>query len=228
MPSRRRTVLALTAAIALTAGCTSPPPAQTQPVQEESSTASRIENRAITAGGITQPDPHETPTAEDHSENALAPTNTSSPAPTQPDTPATEQPASAPASPDEIALEAAALMYTSDTATDASPIDAQLRAASHMTPDLAAAIADAPPIGGGAWWNELAAHQGTTTATARLAPEAGQPPDTPTTAHRSLAVEIIPTGTDGWQGGPRQLSVRLVLTRPSTVDGWRISDLTTT
>ena len=215
-----RPLALLAAAGVLLAACTSPPPAHT-PEEHASPTAAppAAHTAALPAPALpsataepAQPSPPPAP------QEAAGPAPSTTPEPT---------PAQDGASANEVAVAAVVAMWTMDTTTDTSPLDAQRRAATWLAPNLAAATEQTETISGGAWWTELAAHRGTTTVDAHLATEAGQPPDTTTLAYRSIAATITPTGTDGWHGQPWIVTTRLVLARPDQTRPWQITDMST-
>ncbi len=126
--------------------------------------------------------------------------------------------------PDVAAVAALTAYYGADTALDLSPADTHRRALPWTTGQLAAAItADRPIAAPGATWNTWAAHRAYTTVTATRAYDDGAPAETPTTAYRQYVITVTLHGRDRWTGPAVGHTDFLVLHR--TGNGWRITNL---
>jgi hypothetical protein len=117
--------------------------------------------------------------------------------------------------------------WSIDTTSQRGEVDAEARLVALMTPGLAAqvqaGVATVRPSSVFLAWRQ---HQATTLAAA-VAPthDSGAPPDIPTLAHRSFAVAVTPTGSDGWTG-PTEIHVEFItLSRPGTGEPWRVADV---
>ena len=128
---------------------------------------------------------------------------------------------------DAVATAAVATMYSYDTATDNSPMDASRRAKPWLTADYAAALDKPMPGGGGADWLVLAQHNGYTTASVKDAHDDGAPPDDPTHASRQRVVTVTSHGTNGWTVQPTVTTVFVNLVRPTSGAPWQVSGVTT-
>lgn len=124
--------------------------------------------------------------------------------------------------------EALRLTLTADAALDNSPVDAQRRAASLLTPQLAKVLSK--PLGGngggGAWpgWNDVRTHKGYTRVTTTVMDDDAAPDAPTTSAHRYRAVV---TATDG-KGWTKPVSDHLwlvTMTRSSTTQPWQVQSL---
>ncbi len=115
--------------------------------------------------------------------------------------------------------------FSYDTAIDVSPSDAQRRSAEFATPTYAAALRTPLAQGGGARFNELAAHHGYTTVALAENHDDGRPPDTSTTAVRSWTETSTGHGTDGWTGPMGSAVLFVTLTRPAAVGPWRVASV---
>ncbi|MCG7524559.1 hypothetical protein MHW47_08935 [Streptomyces sp. OfavH-34-F] len=125
-----------------------------------------------------------------------------------------------------VALKWAEFAYGYDTAYDAHPHAARLRAARYLTPEKAAAATSYSPASGpGVQWNTWASHRAWTEAHAAPAePDEDAEPDTGTLAHRVVAVDGTAHGRDGWTGPGPRLHAYLTLTRTGPDAPWRVSD----
>lgn len=128
--------------------------------------------------------------------------------------------------PDAVADAVAAALVTADAATDTSPVDAVRRAATWMTPDLAAVLEESETTSGAGWWGELVEHDGSTTAMVEPVEDSGQPADTETTSYRVRWVERIPAGPDGWEGEPYGQTYFITMTRADPAAPWLVSEIT--
>ncbi|MGC4947959.1 hypothetical protein ACLQ2N_17410 [Streptomyces sp. DT224] len=127
-----------------------------------------------------------------------------------------------------VALAWAELSYGYDTAYDAHPHAARLRAARYLTPEKAAlAKSYSPTSGPGAQWNAWASHRAWTEAHAALADaDEDAEPDTGTRAYRVVSVDGTARGRDGWEGTGPRLHAYLTLTRTGREAPWRIRETT--
>ncbi|WP_329615726.1 hypothetical protein OG244_23785 [Streptomyces brevispora] len=125
-----------------------------------------------------------------------------------------------------VALAWAELSYCYDTAYDAYPHAARLRAARYLTPEKAAmARSYSPASGPGAQWNTWASHRAWTQAHAALAdPDEEAEPDTGTRAYRVVSVDGTAHGRDGWKGPGPRLHAYLTLTRNGKDAPWRVRE----
>ncbi|MFG2405353.1 hypothetical protein ACGFR8_13645 [Streptomyces brevispora] len=125
-----------------------------------------------------------------------------------------------------VALAWAELSYGYDTAYDAHPHVARLRAARYLTPEKAAmARSYSPASGPGAQWSVWASHRAWTQAHAALAdPDEEAEPDTGTRAYRVVSVDGTAHGRDGWKGQGPRLHAYLTLTRTTKDTPWRVSE----
>ncbi|MBH1934141.1 hypothetical protein I5Q34_07500 [Streptomyces sp. AV19] len=129
---------------------------------------------------------------------------------------------------DATAVSRAALtvMLTSDTTTDITPHDANLRAvrAGWCTEDFARQIRDTPPRSApGATWTTWTRHRAYTTVNLRPAQDAGRPGDDATHALRQWSVTTTARGRDGWNGPPDIVAAFVELSRPADGDPWRVA-----
>ncbi|THA70660.1 hypothetical protein E6P78_08735 [Streptomyces sp. A0958] len=125
-----------------------------------------------------------------------------------------------------VALAWAELSYGYDTAYDAHPHAARLRAARYLTPEKADLAKSYSPVSGpGAQWNAWASHRAWTEAHAALAdPDEDAEPDTATRAHRAVSVDGTAHGRDGWKGPGPRLHAYLTLARTGKDAPWRIRE----
>lgn len=196
----------------LATACTAATPAQTQNVQGAEEGSSSMDSSAT-------PGQHIAPEGQNETQGNFAqPSNGGTPE-------EMENAGSNLLTADETALNVVTTMWTLDGSTDLSPMAGQRRASALMSEKLATATNDAGDLPGGAWWNEIAAHKATTTVTASLSAEVGQPPDTLTVAYRSIEATVQASSADGWTNEPRLTITRLVLSRRDTASPWKVTDL---
>jgi hypothetical protein len=129
--------------------------------------------------------------------------------------------------PDAVALAGVQALEQFDTAVDVDPNDTARRAAAAgwLTPAFAQQVRTYRPVAApGATWSEWAAHRAYVQVTTSLAGDE-HPPDSATTAHRQVAVQLHPVGRDGWTG-PAQAAMSFVTL--SLLDGqWRLASAQT-
>lgn len=122
--------------------------------------------------------------------------------------------------------------YGHDTAYDAGPQDAVLRAARYLTDERAAAEREHRSAGGtGNDWNVWAEHKAWTTVQVSVDDDAHDgevPPDSPTVVYRVLYVEGKAQGRDGWSGAGPLLTAALKLSRSADGGPWRVADVQVT
>jgi hypothetical protein len=116
--------------------------------------------------------------------------------------------------------------WSIDTTSQRGEVDAEARLVALMTPQLAAqvqaGVATVRPSSAFAEWRQ---HHATTVAAVAPTYDPGAPPDTPALAHRSFAVAVTPTGSDGWTGAT-QIHVQFItLSRPGPGEPWRVTDV---
>jgi hypothetical protein len=116
--------------------------------------------------------------------------------------------------------------WSLDTTTQHGEVDAEARLVALMTPQLTAQVqADAATVRQNSAFLAWRQHRATTIATVVPTHDSGAPADTPTLAHRSFAVAVTPTGSDGWTG-PTEVHVEFItLSRPGTGEPWRVADV---
>ncbi|MFF1792823.1 hypothetical protein ACFVXQ_01030, partial [Kitasatospora sp. NPDC058263] len=86
-----------------------------------------------------------------------------------------------------------------DTAVDASPRDATVRAAPFLTAAYAAELTSHRAVAApGAQWNAWSTHNAYTTASVTPIHQAGAPADTDTEAYRTYTVTTTAHGLDGY------------------------------
>ena len=216
------TATALAAAgLVLTAGCAHPAagPASPDPAGPGPSSSSTSSTPAPAAPGVTA-SPATTPAAAP----APAPITVVSTSPYphgRAGVPAGGLPAvSTRTSPDPDVVAAAALrvLFTSDTALDTEPMDAEKRAMPWLGGGFAAAVrAAAIAAAPGAVWNGWAAHRAHLVVTVVRGWDDGAPVDTATVVHRQWLVTQTPVGiaTGGarWVGSPVRTVVYTTTTR---------------
>ncbi|GGO95742.1 hypothetical protein [Wenjunlia tyrosinilytica] len=167
-------------------------------------------------GAPSRPAPYKSPAV---SAKVPAPKGT----PLGPDSPVAPPPRVDTSDPSRVALAWARVAFGHDTAYDAGPHDAVLRATRYLTRALAARERRYRSASGpGLEWNTWARHRAWTTARARLGDEL-EAPDTPTTAYREISVKGIVTGRDGWKGDGPRLTAQVRLDRSGAKGPWRIS-----
>ncbi|MFD8784459.1 hypothetical protein [Kitasatospora sp. NPDC059599] len=128
--------------------------------------------------------------------------------------------------PAAVAKAALTAMWTVDTDIDASPMDAEKRAAPMFTARRADGAASmSPRAQPGNTWNTWASHHAFTTVRAQQSHEDGGPTDGPTTAYQRWVVTATPTGRDGWTGPPEVHVALVVLLRDDTARPWRLDTL---
>jgi hypothetical protein len=129
--------------------------------------------------------------------------------------------------PDAVALAGVQALEQFDTAVDADPNDTARRAAAAgwLTPAFAQRVRTYRPVAApGVTWSDWAAHRAYVQVTTSLAGDE-HPPDSATTAHRQVAVQLNPVGRDGWTG-PTQAVMTFVTV--SLLDGqWRLASAQT-
>ncbi|WP_051722646.1 hypothetical protein [Streptomyces albus] len=126
--------------------------------------------------------------------------------------------------PTSVATAWAVTAYSHDTAYDAGPHDAVLRAARYATEKLAAAEREhRPAAGAGGQWLLWAEHKAWTTVKTSLETDGDAPSDTATTAWRQIAVTGKARGRDGWSGPGPRLHAFVQLVRDGRGDPWRVS-----
>src|SRR5207302_2251391 len=116
--------------------------------------------------------------------------------------------------------------WSIDTTSERSEVDAEARLVALMTPQLAdqvqTGVGTVRPSSAFLVWRR---HRATTLAGVAPTHDPGAPPDTPTLAHRSFAVAVTPTGSDGWTG-PTGIHVEFItLSRPGPGEPWRVADV---
>ncbi len=116
--------------------------------------------------------------------------------------------------------------WSIDTTSQRSEADAEARLIALMTPTLAAQVqAGVATIGPSSAFLAWRRHQASTLAAVAPTHDSGAPPDTTTLVHRSFAVAVTPTGTDGWTG-PTETHVEFItLSRPGPGEPWRVADV---
>jgi hypothetical protein len=116
--------------------------------------------------------------------------------------------------------------WSIDTTSQRGEVDAEARLVALMTPQLAAQVqagaASVRPSSAFLAWRR---HHAITLATVAPTHDSGAPPDTATLAHRSFAVAVTPTGSNGWTG-PTETHVEFItLSRPGPGEPWRVADV---
>jgi hypothetical protein len=95
-----------------------------------------------------------------------------------------------------VAIAEVLATWTVGTTADGGWYAGELAASAYMTSSYAASIRRHPPTGApGAMWEAWAAHQATTTVSARVEADPGGPIDTTFTAYRKVVATVTPHGT---------------------------------
>jgi hypothetical protein len=115
--------------------------------------------------------------------------------------------------------------FTYDSLIDTSPADGQRRSADFATPAFATALRQPLMQGGGAVWNEMAAHRGYTTVALAQDHDDGRPPDTATSAVRGWTVTATGHAADGWSAPMSSVVMFVSMTRPTPAGGWQVCSL---
>ncbi|MFF2025445.1 hypothetical protein ACFVW2_27040 [Streptomyces sp. NPDC058171] len=117
--------------------------------------------------------------------------------------------------------------YGYDTAYDASPYDAKLRAARWLTDRRRATEREYRPAGApGPEWTTWAGHRAWTTVDVSSELEDDAPRDSRSLAYRSLVVKGTAHGRDGWKGTGPRLNAYVKLVRSANGKQWRVDDVT--
>jgi len=115
--------------------------------------------------------------------------------------------------------------FTYDSLIDTSPADGQRRSADFATPAFATPLRQPLMQGGGALWNEMAAHRGYTTVALAQDHDDGRPPDTATSAVRGWTVTATGHAADGWSAPMSSVVLFVSMTRPTPASGWQVCSL---
>jgi hypothetical protein len=115
--------------------------------------------------------------------------------------------------------------FTYDSLIDTSPADGQRRSADFATPAFATALRQPLMQGGGALWNEMAAHRGYTTVALAPDHDDGRPPDTATSAIRGWTVTATGHAADGWSAPMSSVVLFVSMTRTTPASGWQVCSL---
>jgi len=115
--------------------------------------------------------------------------------------------------------------FTYDSLIDTSPADGQRRSADFATPAFATQLRQPLMQGGGAVWNEMAAHCGYTTVALVKDHDDGRPPDTATSAVRGWTVTATGHAADGWSAPMSSVVMFVSMTRATPASGWQVSSL---
>jgi len=115
--------------------------------------------------------------------------------------------------------------FTYDSLIDTSPADGQRRSADFATPAFATALRQPLMQGGGAVWNEMAAHRGYTTVALAQDHDDGRPPDTATSAVRGWTVTATGHAADGWSAPMSSVVMFVSMTRATPASGWQVCSL---
>ena len=115
--------------------------------------------------------------------------------------------------------------FTYDSLIDTSPADGQHRSADFATPAFATQLRQPLMQGGGAVWNEMAAHRGYTTVALVKDHDDGRPPDTATSAVRGWTVTATGHAADGWSAPMSSVVLFVSMTRPTPASGWQVCSL---
>jgi hypothetical protein len=100
-----------------------------------------------------------------------------------------------------VAIAEVEATWTLNTTVDAGWYAGELAASAYMTPSYAASIRHHPPTGApGAMWDVWAAHDATTTVSARIEADPGGPIDTEFTAYGKVVATVTPHGTVSLNG----------------------------
>ncbi len=115
--------------------------------------------------------------------------------------------------------------FTYDSLIDTSPADGQRRSADFATPAFATQLRQPLMQGGGALWNEMAAHRGYTTVALAQDHDDGRPPDTATSAVRGWTVTATGHAADGWSAPMSSVVMFVSMTRGTPTSWWQVSSL---
>jgi len=115
--------------------------------------------------------------------------------------------------------------FTYDSLIDTSPADGQRRSADFATPAFATPLRQPLVQGGGAVWNEMAAHRGYTTVALAQDHDDGRPPDTATSAVRGWTVTATGHAADGWSAPMNSVVMFVSMTRGTPAGGWQVCSL---
>jgi len=115
--------------------------------------------------------------------------------------------------------------FTYDSLIDTSPADGQRRSADFATPAFATQLRQPLMQGGGAVWNEMAAHRGYTTVALAPDHDDGRPPDTATSAVRGWTVTATGHAADGWSAPMSSVVMFVSMTRGTPANAWQVSSL---
>ncbi len=115
--------------------------------------------------------------------------------------------------------------FTYDSLIDTSPADGQRRSADFATPAFATQLRQPLMQGGGALWNEMAAHRGYTTVALAQDHDDGRPPDTATSAVRGWTVTATGHAADGWSAPMSSVVMFVSMTRATPAGAWQVSSL---
>ncbi|MFF9483024.1 hypothetical protein [Streptomyces sp. NPDC014733] len=123
-----------------------------------------------------------------------------------------------------VAKAIAEVAFTYDTQLDRTRADAQRRTARWLTPAYAKTALGQPVAPPGANWDQMAAHHGYTTVTARQAHDTA-PAGTPTSAYRQFEVTVKFRGRGSWTGPDEHWVTWLHLTRSTASSPWRADSM---
>lgn len=126
----------------------------------------------------------------------------------------------------DVGRAALAVMFTQDTVTDTSSMQAQIRAGAFLQPAYLAALKAVPVTAPGAQWETWAAHRAYTSTQVTVGTDT-RPTDTETLAERQYSVVVTPIGRDGWRGAPESFTAFVELTRTSASAPWRLAAVET-
>lgn len=171
----------------------------------------------------SQPEIQPTPTATPWSSTTI----TAAPTPDWPEHLELDPAAVDDSDPDAVAAAYLETANTFDSATDEDPTNAQRRAARWMSPAAREGIDESLTIRPSGTWNEMASHDGYTSAT--VTPVQLDPPkDSDDTVYRDFTVSVEWHGRDSWDGPtePEAQIVYLTLQK-STSDKWQVSEIET-
>jgi len=127
-------------------------------------------------------------------------------------------------SPDSVGAAFVQLAWTSDTRVDASPAQATRRAAALAVPELAAELRQADGRRPSGDWTTWTTRKAWTQVTLTPNLDTGRPTDTATRAVRGWQARVVPRA-NSWTGSTQTFVVFVVLTRPTSADGWSVADL---
>ncbi|PBC72412.1 hypothetical protein BX261_7286 [Streptomyces sp. 2321.6] len=123
-----------------------------------------------------------------------------------------------------VAKAVAGVAFAYDTELDRTRADAQRRTTRWLTPAYAKTALGQPVAPPGASWDQMAAHHGYTTATARQAHDTA-PASTPISAYRQFEVTVQYRGRDGWKGSNETWVTWIHLTRSTTSSPWKVDSM---